>query len=107
MIASYDDLSPASVAELGCEEPARCCRILQEMAGHNVPDSLFDAVLQVIIPVLSQCADPDRAISNLGRWADQVGNRSSAYNLLAGSPAAAKIFITILFRPHNLPPRTF
>jgi len=96
MIASYDDLSPASVAELGCEEPARCCRILQEMAGHNVPDSLFDAVLQVIIPVLSQCADPDRAISNLGRWADQVGNRSSAYNLLAGSPAAAKIFITVL-----------
>ena len=96
MISSYDDLRPDSVAELGCQEPVRCCLILQEMAGHNVSDGVFNSVLQVIVPIIAECADPDRAISNLGRWADRVGNRSSAYNLLASSPASTKIFITVL-----------
>lgn len=96
MIASYGDLSPVSVGQLGCQDPARCCFILQEMAGHDIPDRLFEAVLRVIIPALSECADPDRAISNLGRWADRVGNRYSAYNVLADSAAAAQIFVTVL-----------
>jgi glutamate-ammonia-ligase adenylyltransferase len=96
MISSYDDLSSETGAELGCEDPVRCCRILQDMAGHNIPDNVFDSVLRVIIPVIAECADADRAISNLGRWADRVGSRASAYNLLATYPTAAKILITIL-----------
>ncbi|MBV9852814.1 MAG: hypothetical protein JO250_24405 [Armatimonadetes bacterium] len=95
MGATYADLTPEALGQLGFEDPAQACRILRNMAGHNVPDAAFEALLGVLMPALAQCADPDRAVANLGRWADAAGNRVSAYGLLAGHPAAARMLVTV------------
>ncbi len=94
MLATYDDLTPDALAPLGFDDPAQACRILQGMAGHDVPDSAFGAFLAVITQALEGCADPDRAVANLGRWAGAVGSRASAYGLLASYPTAAQMLVT-------------
>ena len=86
MIATYADLTPAALASFGFDDPAHACRVLQGMAGHDVPDAAFNPFLQVIVRALERCADPDRAVANLGRWGEAVGSRASAYGLLAGYP---------------------
>jgi glutamate-ammonia-ligase adenylyltransferase len=96
MIASYEDLSPEALAPLGFDSPVQACRLLQEMAGHDIPDSLFAAVLQALIPALADCADPDRAVANLVRWGEAVGSRATAYQFLAASPPAGRILVTVL-----------
>ena len=95
MIATYDDLSPDSLAPLGFDDPAQACRILQGMAGHDVPDAAFDRFLSVVIRALEKSADPDRAVANIGRWGEAVGGRASAYGLLAGYPSAAEMLVTV------------
>ena len=95
MIATYDDLTPEALTPLGFDDPAQACRVLQGMAGHDVPDGAFDALLWVIVRALNGSADPDRAVANLGRWADAVGSRAAAYGLLAGYPAAAEMLVTV------------
>ena len=94
-ITTYTDLTPDALAELGLDNPEQACRTLQGMAGHDVPDTLFEALLQVVVPVLARSADPDRAVANLGRWAEAVGSRASAYAVLAGYPAAATMLLTL------------
>ena len=88
-ITSFDDLTIDNLAPLAFDEPAHACHILQELAGHNVSDAVFDRLLTVIIPLLAKSADPDRAVANLGRWADAAGNRASTYTLLSTFPYAA------------------
>ncbi len=95
MLATYDDLTPDALAPLGFDDPAQACRVLQGMAGHDVPDAAFGAFLAVIIKALEGCADPDRAVANLGRWAGAVGSRASAYGLLASYPPAARMLVTV------------
>ena len=95
MLANYDDLSPASLAPLGFDDPAQACRILQGMAGHDIPDAAFGAFLSVVTGALEGSADPDRAIANLGRWTGAVGSRASAYGLLASYPAAARMLLAV------------
>ena len=94
-MTTYDDLTPEALAPQGFDDPARACRILQGMAGHDVPDTLFEAVLQAIVPVLAGSADPDRAVTNLGRWAEAVGSRAPFYRQLAFDPAAAPALLTV------------
>ncbi len=96
MIARYEDLTPDALAALGFDDPAQACRHLQEMAGHDVPDRLFDAALRALMPALADCADPDRAAANLRRWADTAGSRTAAYQLIAENPLAARILVTVL-----------
>jgi glutamate-ammonia-ligase adenylyltransferase len=96
MNASYEDLTATALEPLGFDDPAQACHILREMAGHDVPDSVFEGLLHVIIPALVACADPDRAVANLGRWADAVPNRVSAYGLLTGNSVAARMFMTVI-----------
>ena len=95
MVAAYEELTPEALGPLGFADPAQACRILQGMAGRHVPDDAFAALLQVLMPALTQCADPDRAVANLGRWGDAVTARVSAYALLAGHPAAAQMLVTV------------
>ena len=95
MIATYADLTPEALGPLGFDDPNQACRVLQGMAGHDVPDAAFDKFLQVIVRALAHCADPDRAVTNLGRWGEVVGSRASAYGLLAGYPAAAEMLVTV------------
>ena len=95
MIATYADLTSEALVPLGFDDPAQVCRVLQGMAGHDVPDAAFDQFLRVIARALEHCADPDRAVANLGRWGEAVGSRASAYGLLAGYPAAAGMLITV------------
>ena len=95
MIAIYDDLTPEALATLGFDDPAHACHILQGMAGHDVPDGTFNAYLASIVGVLERCADPDRAVANLGQWAEAVGSRASAYGMLASYPAAAVMLVTV------------
>ena len=95
MIATYDALTPEALESLGFDDPAHACQILQGMAGHDVPDAAFEAFLSVVLPALAESADPDRAAANLGRWAEAVGSRASAYGLLASYPAAAEMLVTI------------
>jgi len=95
MPATYDDLSPGALALLGFDDPAQACRVLQGMAGHDVPDASFGAFLAVVCKALEGSADPDRAVANLGRWAGAVGSRASAYGLLASYPAAARMLLTV------------
>ncbi len=94
-ITTYSDLTPEALAPLGFDDPARACRLLQGMAGHDVPDSLFEAVLEAIVPVLAESGDPDRAVANLGRWAEAVGSRAPFYRQLAFDPAAAPALLTV------------
>ena len=94
-IITYADLTPDALAELGLDNPEQACRTLQGMAGHDVPDTLFEALLRVVVPALAGSADPDRAVANLGRWAEAVGSRASAYGALAGYPAAATMLLTL------------
>ncbi len=94
-ITTYDDLTPEALAPLGFDDPRQACRILQGMAGHDVPDSLFEAVLRAIVPVLTQSADPDRAVANLGRWAEAVRTRAPFYSQLASDPSAAPALLTV------------
>lgn len=96
MIAAYEELNPDALALLGFSDPTRACRLLQDMAGHNVPDSVFDAVLPSLTAAMAECADPDRAAANLARWADAVGSRLAAYRFLAANPLAARILVTVL-----------
>lgn len=95
MIATYDDLTPETLKLLGFDDPAHACHILQGMAGHDVPDAAFNAFLAVIARALERCADPDRAVTNLGQWAEAVGSRASAYGMLASYPAAAEMLVTV------------
>lgn len=95
MIETYDDLTAEALGALGLDDPARACRVLQGMAGHNVPDAAFAALLRVLVPALADCADPDRAVASLGRWADAVPSRVSAYGLLASHPVAARMLVTV------------
>ncbi len=95
-IGGYTDLSAEALAPLGFDDPARACRLLQDMAGHDVPDSVFDGLLRVLLPAVAECADPDRAVSNLARWADAAPSRLAAYNLLASHPPAAQILVSIM-----------
>lgn len=94
-IVTYADLTPSALAELGLEEAGQGCRTLQGMAGHDVPDSDFEGLLAVVVPVLQRSADPDRAVANLGRWADAVGSRVAGYRTLVGYPAAAAMLLTL------------
>ena len=94
-ITTYDDLTPDALVPLGFDDPARACPILRGMAGLGVPDTLFEAVLHTVLPALAVCADPDRAVANLGRWAEAVGSRAQAYSLLAFDPAAAPALLTV------------
>src|SRR3569833_1828170 len=94
-ITSFADLTIDNLATLAFAEPANACHILQDLAGHNVSDAVFDRILTVIIPLLSKSADPDRAVANLGRWADAAGNRASTYTLLSTNPHAAEMLLTI------------
>ena len=94
-ITTYDDLTPTALAALGLEDPEHACRVLQGMAGYDVPDTAFEAFLRVVVQALAVSADPDRAVANLGRWADAVGSRASAYGLLASYPAAAEMLLTL------------
>jgi len=96
VIQGYTDLTPEALAPLGFDDPAQACRLLQNMAGHHVPDSLFDGALRVLLPALADCADPDRAVSNLARWADAAPSRLAAYTLLASHPPAAQILVSIM-----------
>ena len=95
LICTYADLTPDALVLLGFDDPAQACRILQGMAGHDVPDQDFDRFLSVVITAVTGNADPDRAVANLGRWADAVGSRASAYGLLASYPAAAEMLMTV------------
>lgn len=95
MLATYDDLTPDALAPLGFDDPAQACHILQGMAGHDVPDAAFGAFLAVVTQALEGCADPDRAVANLGRWAGAVGSRASAYGLLASYPTAARMLVAV------------
>lgn len=95
-IATYADLTPDALAGLGLDDAGQACRVLQGMAGHDVPDAMFEALLQVIVPVLARSADPDRAVANLGRWAEAVGSRTAAYATLTAYPAAAAMLLTLL-----------
>ena len=95
LIETYADLTPEALAGMGLEDAAQACRILQGMAGYDVPDTAFEAFLRVALDALAQSADPDRAVANLGRWAEAVGNRASAYGLLASYPAAAQMLLTL------------
>jgi glutamate-ammonia-ligase adenylyltransferase len=95
MIATYDDLTPGALAPLGFDDPVQACRVLQGMAGHDVPDAAFGAFLAAVTQALEGCADPDRAVANLGRWAEAVGSRAAAYGLLASYPAAAQMMVTV------------
>ena len=92
---TYDDLTPSALAPLGFDDPPQACRTLQSMAGHDVPDRAFDRFLQAVLRALEHCADPDRAVANLGRWGEAVGSRVSAYDLLTGYPAAAEMLVTV------------
>ena len=94
-ITTYDDLAAEALTPLGFDAPAQACHILQGMAGHDVPDSLFEAVLQTIVPVIAKSADPDRAVANLGRWTEAVGSRAQSYGMLAFDPAAAAALLTV------------
>ena len=94
-ITTYSDLTPETLAPLGFDDPAQACRTLQGMAGHDVPDSLLEAVLKAIVPVLAGSADPDRAVANLGRWAEAVGSRAQSYAMLVYDPAAAPALLTV------------
>ncbi len=94
-IETYADLTPGAVAGLGVTDPEAVCRTLLGLAGQGVPDPEFEALLRVVVPVLEQSADPDRAVANLGRWADAVGSRAAAYGLLAAYPAAAEMLLTL------------
>lgn len=96
MIQGYTDLTPEALASYGFDDPAQACRLLQDMAGHQVSDSVFDGALRVLLPALADCADPDRAVSNLARWADAAPSRLAAYNLLASHPPAAQILTATL-----------
>ena len=95
MLTTYDDLTPDVLAPLGFDDPAQACHVLQGMAGHDVPDAAFGAFLAVVTGALEGCADPDRAVANLGRWAGAVGSRASAYGLLAAYPTAARMLVTV------------
>ena len=94
-LETYADLTPLALAELGLEDAGQGCRTLQGMAGHDVPDSDFERLLAVVVPVLQQSADPDRAVANLGRWADAVGSRAAGYRTLISYPAAAAMLLTL------------
>ena len=94
-ISTYADLTPDALTKLGLDNAEQAWRTLTGMAGHDVPDTVFEALLQVIVPVLAESADPDRAVANLGRWADAVGTRASAYGLLTSYPAAAEMLLTL------------
>ncbi len=94
-IADYADLTPAALTDLGLSDGAQACRVLQGMAGHDVPDPVFEALLRVVAPVLAGSADPDRAVASLGRWADAVGSRTAAYGTLAAYPAAAAMLLSL------------
>ncbi len=94
-ITTYADLTPDALAGLGLDDAEQACRVLQGMAGNDVPDTAFEALLQVLVPVLAGSADPDRAVANLGRWADAVGSRTAAYGTLTAYPAAAAMLLTL------------
>ncbi len=96
VIDGYTDLTPEALAALGFDAPARACRLLQNMAGHDVPDSVFDGALRTLLPALEGCADPDRAVANLARWADAVPSRLAAYILLGSHPPAAQVLATVM-----------
>ena len=94
-LAAFDDLTVDNLAALGFDDPGHACHILRDMAGHNVSDTAFEAMLRVVSRVLARSADPDRAVANLGRWADAAGNRASAYALLSNHPHTAEMLLTI------------
>ena len=94
-LETYADLTPPALTALGLDDAEQACRTLQSLAGHDVPDSEFEALLTVVMPVLKQSADPDRAVANLGRWADAVGSRTAGYWTLIGYPAAAAMLLTL------------
>ena len=94
-MTTYADLTPDALARLGLDNAAQAYRVLQGMAGNDVPDTAFEALLQVVVPVLAQSADPDRAVVNLGRWAEAVGSRTAAYGTLTAYPAAAAMLLTL------------
>ena len=71
MIATYDDLTPEALAPLGFDDPAQACRLLQGMAGHDVPDMAFDAFLRVMMPALPASARPGPG----GRQPGALGGR--------------------------------
>ena len=95
MIATYEELTPSALAPLGFDDSVQACHLLQGMAGHDVPDAAFEVFLAVTLQALAGSADPDRAVVNLGRWAEAVGSRASAYGLLASYPAAAEMLVTV------------
>lgn len=95
MIANYDDLTPDALAPLGFADAAHACRLLQSLAGHDVPDAEFERLLRVVIPIFTGSADPDQALANFARWAEAVSNRRSAYALLGDSPAVADILLSV------------
>ena len=66
------------------------------MAGHDVPDTIYDGMLSSVTAALADNPDPDRSVINLARLTDSSGNRLSFYRLLGSHPAFAKSLLFIL-----------
>lgn len=92
----YHDLTAGSVAPIGFDDPAQAARLLQDLAGHDIPDARFEELLPALAEALSRSSDPDRALANLAAWLANVGSRSLYYSLLAEHPAALDALVTVL-----------
>jgi glutamate-ammonia-ligase adenylyltransferase len=94
-LRSYEDLTAEKAAAVGFEDPEQAARLLQDLAGHDIPDARFEELLPALSSSLSRSADPDRSLANIASWLANVGSRSLYYGLLAQHPAALDALVTI------------
>ncbi len=94
-LRAFEDVTPAALAPLGFSDSARAARILRALAGDGVPDTLYERLLPHLVRALAACADPDRAVNNLERWAARVGGRATQFAYLADHPPALAALVTV------------
>jgi glutamine synthetase adenylyltransferase len=92
---TYDDLTATALAPLGFDDPARAARILRSLSGQGVSDALFERLLPHLLHALARSADPDRAVNNWQRWAENLHGRATTFGYLAEHPPAVWALVTV------------
>jgi glutamate-ammonia-ligase adenylyltransferase len=68
---------------------------VRALAGDGVPDALFERLLAPLLDALAASADPDRAATNFGRWAERLHARRSHFEFLAAHPPAVRALAAV------------
>ena len=93
---SWNDEIEATLVEGGFEQPENAWRILATLSQQSNFTKLYPQFFSTFLNHLSQSYNPDIALNNFQRLAEEIPDKDHLYSLLSNSPFLLKA-LTVLF----------